>query len=87
MGPQNCIGVLTLGNLGLPLGGPENKCHLGVGPVAKHKVYYKGESGGLLQIWVVVSLVSPSLRMVRRSNQKCSSYALTNLLFGLGKFV
>ncbi len=31
----------------LPLGSPKTKCHLGVGPVAKHKVYYKGEGGGL----------------------------------------
>jgi len=31
---------------GLPLGSPGTKCHLGVGPVAKHRVYYKGKGGG-----------------------------------------
>jgi hypothetical protein len=39
-------GVLILGILGLPLGSPGTKCHLNVGPMAKHKVYYKGEGGG-----------------------------------------
>jgi uncharacterized membrane protein len=29
--------------------------------MASHGVYYKGEGGGFLQVWVVVSLVSPSL--------------------------
>jgi hypothetical protein len=32
----------TLGISGLSLGNPETKCHLDVGPVAKHKAYYKG---------------------------------------------
>ncbi len=31
---------------GLPLGNPRTKCHLDVGLVEKHKVYYKGEGGG-----------------------------------------
>ncbi len=52
------MGVLTLGILGLPLGSPGTKSHLGVGPVARHKVYYKGEGGGFLQVWVVVSFMS-----------------------------
>jgi len=36
------------------------KCHLDVGLVERHKVYYKGEGGGFPQVWAVVSLVSPS---------------------------
>jgi hypothetical protein len=48
----------------LPLGSPGTKCHLGVGPVAGHRVYYKGEDGGFPQVQVVVSLVSPSLPVV-----------------------
>jgi hypothetical protein len=51
-------GISTLGILGLPFG---TKCHLGVGPMARHKVYYKGEGGGFPQVRAVVSLVSPSL--------------------------
>jgi hypothetical protein len=38
--------VLTLGISGLPLGSPGTKCHLGASPVARHKVYYKGEGSG-----------------------------------------
>jgi hypothetical protein len=30
----------------------------GVGPMAKHKEYYKGEGGGFPQVWAVVSIVS-----------------------------
>jgi len=32
---------------------------------ARHRKYYKGEGGGLLQVWVVVSLVRSCLPMVR----------------------
>jgi hypothetical protein len=55
--------VPTLAILGLSLGSPKIKCHLDVGLVKKHKVYYKGEDGGFPQVQVVmnlVSLVSPS---------------------------
>jgi hypothetical protein len=37
------------------------KCHLDAGPVASHRVYYKGESGGFPQIWAMVNLVNSSL--------------------------
>ncbi len=30
----------------LALGNPRTKCHLDVGLVEKHKIYYKGEGGG-----------------------------------------
>jgi hypothetical protein len=51
---------LTSGISGLLLRSPKTKCHLGVGPMAKHKIYYKGKGGGFPQIRVVLSLVSPS---------------------------
>jgi hypothetical protein len=52
-----------LGILGLPLGSPSpmTKWHLGARPVAKHKVYYKGEGGGFPQVRAMVSLVSRCL--------------------------
>jgi hypothetical protein len=53
-------GVPILVISGLPLGSPETKCHLDVGLVERHKVYYKGEGGGFPQVRVVVSLVSLS---------------------------
>jgi hypothetical protein len=61
-GPK-VAGVLTLGI-------PRSKCHLDVGLVERHKVYYKGEGGGFPQVWVVVSLVIPSLPVVHPST-KC----------------
>jgi hypothetical protein len=63
------------------LGSPETKWHLDVGPMAKHKEYYKGEGGGFPQIWAMVSFVSPCLFV----HQKCSNlqHALINLLFSL----
>jgi len=64
MGPKIAI-VLVVGILGLPLGSPETKWHLGAGPVTRHKVYYKGEGGGFPQVRAVVNLVSSSLPMVR----------------------
>jgi hypothetical protein len=57
MGPK-VAEVLTLGISGLPLRGPETKCHLGAGPMARHKVYYKGEGYGFPQVWAVMSLVN-----------------------------
>jgi hypothetical protein len=53
-------GVPTLRILGLPLGSRETKCHLVAGPVASHRIYYKGEGGGFPQVRAMVSLVSPS---------------------------
>ncbi len=45
MGAQSCESP----NFGKS-GSPGTKCHLGVGPMAKHKVYYKGEGGGFLHV-------------------------------------
>jgi hypothetical protein len=44
---------------------PETKWHLGVGPMAKHREYYKGEGGGFFQVWAMVSFVSSCLLVVR----------------------
>jgi len=51
-------GIPISGILGLPFRSPRTKCHLGVSPMGKHKVYYKGEGGGFPQVQVMVSLVS-----------------------------
>jgi hypothetical protein len=59
-GPK-VTGVLTLAILGLPLGSPGTKCHLDVGLVERHILYYKGEGGGFLQVRAVVNLVSLNL--------------------------
>jgi hypothetical protein len=32
--------------------------HLGAGPMARHRVYYKGEGGGFPQVRVMMSIVS-----------------------------
>jgi hypothetical protein len=52
--------VLTLPILGLSLGSLGRKCHLDVGLMERHKVYYKGEGGGFPQVRAMVSLVNPS---------------------------
>ncbi len=55
------VGVPTLGISGLPFGSPRTKYHLDVGPMVRHRVYYKGEGGGFPQVQVVVSFVSSNL--------------------------
>jgi hypothetical protein len=63
------VEVSIVGILGLPLGSLETKWHLGVSPVAKHKVYYKGEGDGFPQVWAMVNLVSSNLPMVHLSTK------------------
>jgi hypothetical protein len=48
---------------GLQLESPRTKWHLGVGPMARHKEYYKGEGGGFPQSHAMVSLMSSCLPM------------------------
>ncbi len=69
------VGVLVLGilGIGLPLESPETKWHLGAGPMAKHKVYYKGEGGGFPQVRAVVNFVNPCLPMVRPCTKSAST--------------
>jgi len=57
--------ITIVGISGLPLGSRGSKCHLDVGLMKNHKVYYKGEGGGFPQVQVVLSLVSPSLPVAR----------------------
>jgi len=38
---------------------------LGASPVAKHRIYYKGEGAGFPQVRAMVSFVSPCLPMAR----------------------
>jgi hypothetical protein len=53
--------ILTLGTSGLPFGNLGTKCHLDVGLMERHKVYYKGEGGGFPQVRAVVSLMNLNL--------------------------
>ncbi len=55
------IKVQIEGISGLPLGSSGTKNHLNVAPMEERcRVYYKGEGGGLLQVWAVVSFVNLS---------------------------
>ncbi len=67
------MGVLTLGISRLPFGSPETKCHLDVGLVERHRVYYKGEGGGVPQVQAVVSLVSLSLPVARLNTKNAQT--------------
>ncbi len=68
MGPQS-HGRPNLGNFGTKC--PKTKCHLDVGFMERHIIYYKGEGGGFPppQVQVVVSLVSLRLPMARPSTK------------------
>ncbi len=68
MGPKSCKNP-SVRISGLPFGSPRTKCHLNVGLVERHKVYYKGEGGGFPQVWVVVNLMGPN-SLVARPNTK-----------------
>ncbi len=63
------VGVPTLGISGLPFGSLGTKCHLDVGLMERHRVYYKGEGGGFPQVWAMMSLVSSNLPVVRLSTK------------------
>ncbi len=54
-------GILIVRISRLPLRSPGTKWHLGVGPMAMHIVYYKGEGGGFPQVRAMVSIVSSNL--------------------------
>jgi hypothetical protein len=54
---QKVMGLLNRRSL-------ETKWHLGVGFVAKHRDYYKGEGGGLPQVQAMVNLVNSCMPMV-----------------------
>jgi len=67
------LGLRHLGISELPFGSPETKCHLDVGLVERHIIYYKGEGGGFPQVRTVVSLVSPSLFVARPSTKSAQT--------------
>ncbi len=62
-----------MGISGVPFGSLRTKCHLDVGLVERHKVYYKGEGGGFPQVQVMVSLVSPRLPVARPSTKSAQT--------------
>ncbi len=54
LGHKSKVKVVTVeGILGLPLWSPMTKCHMDVGFVERHKIYYKGEGGGFPQVWAM----------------------------------
>ncbi len=61
--------IQTVGIPRFPLGIPGTKCHLDVGFVERHKVYFKGEDGGFPQVWAVVNLVNPNLFVIHLSTK------------------
>jgi hypothetical protein len=63
------MGVLIVGIPRLPFWNPGTKCHLDVGFMERHIVYYKGEGGGFPQVRAMVSLMSPCLPVVRPSTK------------------
>jgi hypothetical protein len=60
------VGVLISRISKFQFGSFGTKIHLGVGPVAKHREYYKGEGGGFPQVRAVVSLMNPYLPVVNQ---------------------
>jgi hypothetical protein len=73
-GPK-VVEVPTLAISGLPLGNPRTKCRLDVGFMERHKVYYKGEGGGLSPKygpwWVLWIRVCPWLVLALKVFQLC----------------
>ncbi len=79
--------IPTLGISGLPFGNFETKCHLDVGLVERHKNTIRGG-----RWWLPPSLghgesCESEFGCGLSYHQKCSTYAITNLLFGLYRFV
>jgi hypothetical protein len=69
IGPQS-RGSPNFGNFG-------TKCHLDVGLVERHIVYYKGEGGGFPEVRVMMSLVSlscPWLVLASKMFQLCTNH-------------
>jgi hypothetical protein len=62
MGPQSHESP-NFGNFGILIWKSRDKCHLDVGLMERHIVYYKGEGSGFPQVRAMVKLVSPSLRV------------------------
>jgi len=65
--------ILIVRISGLPFGSPETKCHLDVDLMERQIIYYKGEGGDFPQVWAMVSLVSPSLFVIRPNIKSVST--------------
>jgi hypothetical protein len=63
IGPK-VVRIATLKISGLRFGSPMTKCHLDVGLVERHKIYYKGECGGFPQVRAMVSLMNLRLLVI-----------------------
>jgi hypothetical protein len=59
------MGIPILRILGSQVGSPRIEWHLGAGPVAKRREYYKVEGGGFPQVQAMVSILSPCLHVTR----------------------
>jgi hypothetical protein len=68
MGPK-VTGIPTSRISKLPFGSLETKCHLDVGLVKRHKIYYKREGADFPQVQAVVSFVNPSLPVISFSTK------------------
>ncbi len=62
---SNVTKIRTMGISRLPFRSLGTKWHLGVGPVARHRIYYKEEGGGFPQIRTMVNLVNLCLPVAR----------------------
>ncbi len=67
-------GVPVVRISGLPFGSPETKCHLDVGLVERHKVYYKEEGGAFPQVRAVMSLSCPWFVLAPKMLQLCTNH-------------
>jgi len=64
MGLQHCESP-NFGKFGTPTWDSQVKMPFGCWPMAKHRVYYKGEGGGFPQVRAMVSLMSFCLPVTR----------------------
>ncbi len=65
--------TLILGISRLPFKSPATKCHLDVGLMERHGIYYKGDSGGFPQVRAMVSLMSLSLHVACPNTKSAST--------------
>jgi hypothetical protein len=76
MGPWS-HGSPNFSNFETPTWESWTKCHLDVGLVERHRVYYKGEGDGFPQVWAVMSLVTlscPWLVLTPKMFQLCTNH-------------
>jgi len=80
--PRKVPGVQIGTVSGLLLESLGTKNHSDVGAAERHRVYYMGEGGDFLQVWAVMSLVSPRLPVACPSTKGAPESELINLLVG-----